>query len=216
MPAALLHPDPGVLHPLPGYDRLVFLKNAITRPNIVVGDYTYFDATGSPGERAEDFQTNNVLYHLEFLGDRLRIGSFCCIASTVRFLMGGAGHAAPGISAYPFPIFGRGWESAPLPAAEPRDTVVGNDVWLGYGAVIMPGREIGHGAVVGANSLVTRDVPPYHVVGGNPARTIRARFSERDVERLLAVAWWDWPLDKITRNLAAISGADVDALERCA
>jgi virginiamycin A acetyltransferase len=215
MPAPL-HPDPEVLHPLPGYDRLVFLKNAITRPNIVVGDYTYFDATGSPDERAKDFQANNVLYHFEFIGDRLCIGSFCCIASKVRFLMNGASHAALGVSAYPFPIFGQGWEAAALPADNRGDTVVGNDVWIGYGAIILPGRKIGHGAVVGAGSLVSRDVPPYHVVGGNPARTIRPRFSERDVERLLALAWWDWPRDKITRNLAAISGADLDALERCA
>lgn len=215
MPAARA-PDPDVLYPIRGYDKLVFLKNCITRPNIRVGDFTYFDVTGAPGARAEDFETHNVLYHFDFIGDTLRIGAFCALGSGVRFLMNGANHELAPLSTYPFGIFTDGWDAA-APLCQSRgDTVVGNDVWIGYDAVIMPGRTIGHGAVVGSGSLVAADVPPYAIVGGNPARVIRTRFPEETVARLLAVAWWDWPRDKIARYVSRIAGADVAALERVA
>jgi len=205
-------PDPRVTHPVPGARGLVFLKNVVRNPRIAVGDFTYFDATGSPSERAEDFETNNVLYHFDFIGDRLVIGSFCAVASRARFVMNGANHALGGLSTYPFEIF-PGWGLPPRPQERPRDTVVGSDVWIGYGALVLPGRSIGHGAVVGAGSVVTRDVPPYCVVGGNPARVIRERYDPDTVRRLLAVAWWDWPAPRIARNARLIAGADVEALE---
>ncbi len=210
------YPDPGVLYPIAGYDKLVFLKNCITRPNIRVGDFTYFDVTGSPGARAEDFETRNVLYHFDWIGDSLVIGSFCALGSGVRFIMNGANHELSPLTTYPFGIFTDGWETA-APLCQTRgDTVVGNDVWIGYDATIMPGRTIGHGAVVGSGSLVAKDVPPYAIVGGNPARVIRQRFPDDVVARLLAVAWWDWPPEKIARHLPLVAGADVDALERAA
>ena len=207
-------PDRASRYPLAGYDKLVFLENVVTSPNISVGRYTYFDATGTPRERAEDFERQNVLYHFDFIGDKLVIGSFCAIGSGVRFIMNGANHQIDGISTYPFAIFTHGWEEAGLAAGPRGDTVVGNDVWIGYGALILPGRRIGDGAVVGAGSVVTRDVPPYAIVGGNPARVIRQRFGDADVARLRALAWWDWPIEKISRNVALIAASDIEALEQ--
>ncbi len=215
MPVAR-HPDPDTLYPIAGYDKLVFLKNCITRANIRVGDFTYFDVTGDPGARAEDFETRNVLYHFDFIGDRLLIGAFCALGSGVRFLMNGANHELAPLSTYPFGIFTDGWEAAAPLCRTRGDTVVGNDVWIGYDATVMPGRTVGHGAIVGSGSLVAADVPPYAIVGGNPARLIRMRFPEEAVARLLAVAWWDWPAEKIARHLDRIAGTDLDALERAA
>jgi virginiamycin A acetyltransferase len=208
------YPDRTRRYPLEGYDRLVFLENVVANPAISVGRYTYFDATGTPAERAEDFERNNVLYHFDFIGDKLVIGSFCAIGSGVRFIMNGANHPLAGVSTYPFAIFQQGWEQAGLPTGHRGDTVVESDVWLGYGAVILPGRHIGAGAVVGAGSVVTRDVPPYAIVGGNPARLIRQRYPEAVVKRLLALAWWDWPIDKISRNVALLAAGDIAALEQ--
>ena len=207
-------PDQTCRYPLAGYDKLVFLENVVTNPNIRVGRYTYFDASGTPGERAADFERQNVLYHFDFIGDKLIIGAFCALGSGVRFMMHGANHSLGGVSTYPFAIFGHGWEKAGLPSGPYSDTVVGSDVWIGYGALILPGRRIGHGAVVGAGSVVTGDVPPYAVVGGNPARVIRERYSATDVARLLALSWWDWPIEKISRNVAGLAAGDIDALER--
>ena len=139
----------------------------------------------------------------------------CAIAAEATFIMNGGNHVTDALSTYPFAIFGEGWESA-APAAWPNrgDTVVGNDVWIGYRATIMPGIRIGDGAIIGSCSVVTRDVPPYAVVGGNPAGVIRMRFDAPVIERLLAAAWWDWPADKVTRNLAALTGNDPGALDR--
>ena len=140
------------------------------------------------------------------------------IAEGARFIMNGANHAMSGISTYPFNIFGHGWESGFDPKTwddELRgDTVVGNDVWIGYDATIMPGVTIGDGAVVAAKSVVASDVPPYAIVAGNPARVVRRRFDDETIGRLLAIAWWEWPVDKISRNLDLVRGGDVDALER--
>jgi len=206
-------PSPDNPHPMPGFPQVCFIKNTVTNPRIVIGDYTYYDDP----DNSEDFE-RNVLYHFDFIGDRLVIGNFCAIARGVRFIMNGANHAMAGISTFPFYIFGGGWEAvAPKPGALPfkGDTVIGNDVWLGYEALIMPGVKIGNGAIVAARSVVTSDVPAYAVVGGNPARVIKMRFDDATIAALQAIAWWDWPAEKITRALPAIVGGDVGALQAC-
>ncbi len=200
-------PDPLAPHPMPGHPRVGFLKAFVTRPNIVVGDHSYYDDPEGP----EHFQDRNVLYHYEFTGDRLVIGKFCALAAGVRFIMNGANHAMGGFSTYPFTIF-PDWQ-APMPEFPSRgDTVVGNDVWIGWEAAVMPGVTIGHGAIVAARAVVTKDVAPYSVVAGNPAVEVRRRYDDATVAALLNVAWWDWPADRIQRNLAAITGADLEAL----
>ncbi|WP_062111309.1 CatB-related O-acetyltransferase [Aureimonas sp. AU40] len=209
-----LGPDPLAIHPVPAHQRIVFLKNLIDDPKIEIGDYTYYDDP----ENALLFASRNVLHHYDFLGDKLRIGRFCAIATGARFVMNGANHAMTGFSTFPFNIFGEGWEEGfdmgSITAGLRGDTVIGNDVWIGAEAVILPGVTIGDGAVIGAFSVVGRDVSPYAVVAGNPAVERRRRFSPEIVDRLLAVAWWNWPVERITKNLAAIRGADIDALER--
>ncbi len=201
-------PDPNCRYPLPDYQRLVYLKTIVTNPNIIVGDYTYYDDFENP----ENFE-RNVRYHFDFVGDKLIVGKFCAIASDVQFIMNGGNHCTDGFSTYPFGIFGNGWESA-MPETWPHkgDTVIGNDVWLGYQATILPGVEVGDGAIVAAQAVVTRDVPPYTIVGGNPAQPLRQRFPDPVVRELLAICWWDWDIDKISRNLAAITGSDLAAL----
>jgi virginiamycin A acetyltransferase len=205
-------PEPHSLHPMAGHPRVMFLKNVITRSNIVVGDYTYYDDPRGPAAFEE-----NVLYHYEFVGDRLVIGRFCAIATGVKFIMNGANHKLDGIATYPFPIMGGGWEEAmPLLMNLPHrgDTIIGNDVWLGYEALILPGVTIGDGAVVATRAVVTKDVPPYAIVAGNPARVVRTRFAPEVIERLLRLRWWDWPAEKITRNVRVIMSGDVAALEQ--
>jgi virginiamycin A acetyltransferase len=202
-------PSPSMRHPIEGAERLGFLKNFITRPNIDVGDYTYYDDPKGP-ERFEE----NVLYHFDFVGDRLIIGKFCSIAAETRFIMNGGNHATDGFSTFPFSVFGRGWEAA-APASWPHkgDTVVGHDVWIGFGSTIMPGVRIGNGAIVATGSVVTREVEPFAIVGGNPATLIRHRFGEATRNALLDIAWWDWDPAKITRNVQAIGSNDLDALQ---
>jgi virginiamycin A acetyltransferase len=205
-------PDPNEPWPLPHARRVVFLKDHVRNPCIVVGDYTYYDDPDGP----ENFELN-VLYHFDFMGDSLIIGRYCAIAAGVVFLMNGANHDLSGFSSYPFYIFGHGWEGA-APESEAAtsrgDTVVGSDVWLGWRSVIMPGVSIGHGAVIGVCSVVTNDVPAYAVVAGNPARVIRRRYDETIVDALLDIAWWDWDAATVTRNLEAITGGDIEALRR--
>jgi virginiamycin A acetyltransferase len=202
-------PDPNQAYPVPGLRRVGYLKNLVTNPRIVVGDYTYHDDPVD-ARRFED----RVLYFSPGMTDRLVIGRFCSIASGVTFIMNGSSHPLTGFSVYPFHGFGGGWERiAPLMVQPCKgDTVIGNDVWLGFEALVMPGVRVGDGAVVGARAVVTRDVPPYTVVGGNPARPIRTRYDEATVHELLAIRWWDWPPDKVFRNLEHIVGADLAAL----
>ncbi|WP_185984832.1 CatB-related O-acetyltransferase [Aureimonas mangrovi] len=212
----MLGPDPKAIHPLPHLPRLVFLKPLVTRPNIEVGEYTYYD---DPAD-ALAFENRNVTHHYEFLGDRLVIGRFCAIAAGATFVMNGANHVMGGLSTFPFNIFGNGWEEGfdvdSVLGQTRGDTVIGSDVWIGEGATILPGVTIGSGAVIGARAVVARDVPPYAIVAGNPARLKRSRFEAQQVERLLALAWWDWSAEKIGRNIAAIRGADVETLEQAA
>jgi virginiamycin A acetyltransferase len=207
-------PSPDSKHPMAGFPQVCYIKNTVKSPNIVVGDYTYYDDP----EDSENFE-RNVLYHFPFIGDKLIIGNFCAIARATKFIMNGANHKLSGISTYPFQIFGNGWEKVmPDPSELPYkgDTVVGNDVWIGYDALIMPGVRIGNGAIVAARSVVVSDVAAYSIVGGNPAQPIRQRFEADVVERLEAIAWWDWPIEKITANLSLIVSADVEALREIA
>lgn len=199
-------------HPMPGFPRVCFLKPLISRANIEVGDYTYYDDPEEP----ERFEDRNVLYHYDFTGDRLVIGRYCALATGIRFIMNGANHALGGITTYPFQIFGSGWEAgfdpSNLDSGYRGDTVVGHDVWIGTQAVIMPGVTIGHGAIIGSFSAVTKDVPPYAIAAGNPAEIRKMRFDDATIAGLLDIAWWDWPADKVTRNLDALRAGDVDRL----
>lgn len=206
-------PDPLTTYPLTGVERLCFLKNVVTSPQIEVGDYTYYDDF----EDVRNFE-KNVRYLFDFTGDKLIIGKFCMIASGVEFIMNGANHLTDAVSTYPFAIFGNGWEGAMEGRDYPfkGDTEIGNDVWIGYRAAIMAGVKIGDGAIIGAYSVVTKDVEPYSIVGGNPARPIRKRFEEKDIATLLKLRWWDWPAEKITRNVRALAGNDIAALAKSA
>ena len=205
--------DPNAKHPMEGFPQICFIKNTISNPNIVVGDYTYYD---DPVD-SENFE-RNVLYHFPFVGDRLIIGKFCAIARGTTFIMNGANHKLNGFSTYPFYIFGNGWQRVSPQAGElpyKGDTVIGNDVWIGYKATFMPGITVGDGAIIAAESVVVSDVPAYTIVGGNPARRIRQRFDDDAVRLLLDVAWWNWDIEKITRNLEYIVSADIAALQSC-
>ncbi len=204
-------PRPTEKHPLAGFPQVCFVKNTVANPNIIIGDYTYYDDLVD----AENFE-RNVLYHYPFIGDKLIIGRFCALATGVKFIMNGANHKISGFSTYPFQIFGNGWERvAPRAGDLPfkGDTVVGNDVWIGYEALLMPGAKVGDGAVISTRAVVTGEVPPFSIVAGNPARVVKQRYEPAIVERLLNIAWWHWDIEKITRNLEKIVGADVDALD---
>lgn len=202
-------PAPTTKFPLAHYDRLCFLKNVVKNPNIIVGDYTYYDDF----ENVENFE-KNVKYHFDFVGDKLIIGKFCMIASDVTFIMNGANHLTDAISTYPFAIFGNGWEGAMDGREYPRkgDIVIGNDVWIGYNATIMAGVTIGDGAIIATNATVVKDVAPYTIVGGNPAREIKRRFPEETIARLLQLRWWDWDIERITANVGALTGNEVEGL----
>lgn len=208
-PAAL--PDPNVLHPLEGHERLVLLKPLVKSPLIEVGEFTYYDDMHD----SLSFETENVLYHNG--PDKLIIGKYCGIARGVRFIMSGANHRMDGPSTFPFHLMGADWfKHADLVLSLPGrgDTVVGNDVWIGYGVTVMPGVRIGHGAIVAAGSVVTRDVPDYATVGGSPAKLIKHRYAKSEVTRLLALAWWDWPIEHITQHIPVIMSGTLDELEK--
>ena len=202
-------PDKDSVFPLTNYDRLCFLKNIIKNPNIIVGDYTYYDDF----EDVSNFE-KNVKYHFDFIGDQLVIGRFCMIASSTTFIMNGANHLTNALSSYPFAIFGNGWEHAMQDKSYPNkgNINIGNDVWIGYNATIMAGVTIGDGAIIAANATVTTDVPPYTIVGGNPAREIKKRFPDEVIKKLLEIQWWHWPIDKITRNVEYLTTCDWDKL----
>jgi virginiamycin A acetyltransferase len=205
--------DPKDKHPMKRFPQICFIQNTVSNPHIIIGDYTYYDDP----EDSENFE-RNVLYHFSFIGDKLIIGKFCALASGIKFIMNGANHKLNGFSTYPFQIFGNGWGKVAPQAGElpyKGDTVIGNDVWIGYEAVVMPGVQVGDGAIIAAKSVVVRDVLPYTIVGGNPAKFIRQRFDDRTIQVLLKVAWWNWDIEKITRNLEQIVAADIEALINC-
>ncbi|QHZ48684.1 MULTISPECIES: Vat family streptogramin A O-acetyltransferase [Bacillus] len=203
-------PNPREARPIAGNQHVQFINNTVTRPNIIVGDYTYYDA-----KHGESFE-EQVLYHYEILGDRLIIGKFCSIAPGVQFIMNGANHRMDG-STYPFNIFGHGWEKH-TPALEELpfkgDTVIGHDVWIGMDAVIMPGVTIGDGAIVAAQSVVTKDVPPYTIIGGNPAKQIKKRFSDDVIAAWLDIQWWNWDIEQINRRIDDIVNGNIEALKK--
>ena len=194
----------------------VYLKNVVNDPAITVGDYTIYDDFAND---PRDFQRNNVLYHYpECNHDRLTIGKFCSIACGAKFLFTSGNHSMQSLSTYTFPIFFDEWDldAKNICAAwdNKGDTIIGNDVWIGYEAVIMPGVKIGDGAIIGTHAVVTKDVPPYTIVGGVPAKPIRKRFDDATIEKLEALRWWDWNEKKIKRNISAIQSGDLAALER--
>ncbi len=188
----------------------VYLQNVVKDPSITVGAYsTYDDFVRDP----RDFERNNVLYHYPINHERLTIGKFCSIACGAKFLFNSANHALGSLSTYPFPIFFEEWglpvEDIPRAWDNKGDIVIGNDVWIGYEAVILAGVTVGDGAVVGTRAVVTKDVPPYTIVGGVPAKPIRKRFSEAVIDRLLVLQWWDWPEERIAASLEAIQSGDI-------
>ena len=191
----------------------VYLQNVVTDPSISVGDYTiYDDFVNDP----RDFQRNNVLYHYPINRERLVIGKFCSIACGAKFLFNSANHTRRSLSTYIFPVLFEEWgldvERIPEAWDNKGDIVIGNDVWIGYEAVVLAGVTIGDGAIIGARAVVTRDVPPYTIVGGVPAKPIRKRFSDAEIARLLELKWWDWPVEKIAAGIDAIQSGDLEAL----
>lgn len=206
--------DPTVVYPRRGDTRSVYLRNVVDHPNIEVGEYTiYNDFVDDP----RGFQKNNVLYHYPVNRDRLVIGKFCSIARGAKFLMNGGNHTLSSLSTYPFPVFAEEWGiEAPVTEAwdDHGDIVIGSDVWIGYEAVVLAGVTIGHGAIIGTRALVTRDVPPFAIVGGVPAKPIKYRFGSDTISALLEIAWWDRSPDWITKRLDLIRSGDVEALRK--
>ena len=205
-------PNPKKKYPRSNDSQTVYLKNVITKPTIEVGDFTiYNNFCNDPA----DFEKNNVLYHFPLNQDKLVIGKFCSVACGAKFIMTCANHTLKSLSTYPFPIFGEEWDEA----LQPKDAwdhkgniVIENDVWIGYEAVILSGVHIGNGAIIGTRAVVTKDVPPYAIVGGVPAKIIRMRYNEQVIAQLQAMKWWDWPYEKITKNLSIIQAGDIDAM----
>lgn len=202
------------IYPRTGDDQTVYLNQVVTNPNIIVGDYTmYNDFVNDPTE----FEKNNVLYHYPINGDRLIIGKFCSIACGAKFLFNSANHSLTSLSTYPFPIFFEEWglERAQVTRAwdHKGDIVIGNDVWIGYEAVILAGVTIGDGAIIGTRAVVTKDVPPYTIVGGVPAKPIRKRFPDDTIAALFALRWWDWPEERIAGCLDAIQSGQIDQIK---
>lgn len=205
--------NPEKIYPRTGDRETVYLKYVVTNPNIQIGEYTmYNDFVHDPRQ----FEKNNVLYHYPINGDTLRIGKFCSIACGAKFLFASANHTQTSVSTYPFPIFFEEWDldiGDVMSAWDHKgDIVIGNDVWIGYEAVIMAGVTIGDGAIIGARAVVTKDVPPYTIVGGVPAREIRRRFSDDVIARLQELKWWDWPAEQIQRNIKNIQSGRLDLL----
>ena len=205
------------IYPRTGDRQTVYLRAVVHGHNISVGDYTiYNDFVRDPVE----FERNNVLYHYPVNGDRLVIGKYCSIACGAKFLLNSANHTLRSLSTYPFPIFYEAWGT---PVSEVSsawdnrgDIVIGNDVWIGYEAVILSGVHIGDGAIIGARAVVTRDVEPYTIMGGVPARPIRKRYDEDTIQRLLALRWWDFPPEQMRKCLDALEQGDLQALEQMA
>lgn len=206
-------PDLNKIYPRSNDFQIVYLKNVITKPNIEVGDYTiYNDFCHDP----RDFEKNNVLYHYPINKDKLIIGKFCSIACKAKFLMTSGNHSMKSLSTYTFPIFYEEWdETLNVKDAwdNKGDIIIGNDVWIGYDAIIMSGVKIGDGAIIGTRALVTKDIAPYTIVGGVPAKPIKKRFDDDIISKLLEIKWWDWTVEKIQSNIKYIQLGDIENLK---
>ncbi len=201
-------PNPNSIYPNENLKQLCYIKNVIKNPNIIVGDYTYYDDVNG----ACDFE-KHVTHHYDFIGDKLIIGKFCAIGKGVEFIMNGANHRMNSVTTYPFNIFGHGWEKCTPDICDlpiKGDTVIGNDVWIGQNVTIMPGVKISDGSIIAANSVVSKNVEPYHIVGGNPIKVIKKRFSDDFIEYLLKLKWWDFPIEKIFNNLEALCSLNLE------
>ena len=206
-------PKKNKVYPRSNDYQTIYLKNVITRDNIKIGDYTiYNDYYNDP----RDFEKNNVLYQYPVNNDKLIIGKFCSIACKAKFLMTSGNHTMKSLSTYTFPIFYEEWglDVSHITDAwdNKGDIVIGNDVWIGYDAIIMSGVKIGDGAIIGTRAIVTKDVPPYTIVGGIPAKVIKKRFSDDIILKLLKIKWWDWPDEKIQANIQHIQSGNIDKL----
>ena len=199
-------PDPNKIFPIPGCDAVTYVHPTLKNPNIIVGDFTYFSDV--------DFESH-VTHHYDFYGDKLIIGKFCQIAAGVNFVMNGANHQMNAVSTYPFYIF-EGWDQNPPPMRDlpnKGDTVIGNDVWIGQNATILPGVHIGDGAIIGLGSVVGCDVEPYSIVAGNPARPIRKRFDDELIGLMLKLRWWDKPIEEINGLIPILSCSDLEKVK---
>lgn len=204
-------PNPNEIFPNPKIPSLCFIKNVIKNPNIIVGEYTYYDDING----AENFESH-VTHHYDFIGDKLIIGKFCAIAKGIEFIMNGANHRINSITTYPFNIMENGWEKGAPSLTDLKlkgDTIVGNDVWIGQNVTVMPAVHIGDGAIIGANSVVAKDIPPYSVAVGNPCEVKRKRFDEDLIEYLLQIKWWDWNSEKIFKNMEALCSGDLTKIK---
>ncbi len=202
------------IYPRTGDKQTIYLKDVIANPSISVGEYTmYNDFVNDPRE----FEKNNVLYHYPINHDRLVIGKFCSIACGAKFLFNSANHTMRSLSTYPFPLFFEEWGLDIRNVADSWDNkgdiIIGNDVWIGYEAVILSGVTIGDGAIIGTRAVVTKDVPAYMIVGGVPAKPIRRRFADETIHALLKLKWWDWPRERIVENIAAIQSGSIEQLK---
>ena len=206
-------PNPNEIFPNQ-YGTSCFVKHVVQAPNISIGDYTYYDDRDNP----TGFEQNNILFNYPEFGDRLIIGKFCQIASGAKFIMGPANHRISSVTTYPFSVFGGRWSEQTPPHLSQLpfkgDTVIENDVWIGRESVIMPGVKIGDGSIIGAYAVVTRDVPPYCVVGGNPARFIKKRFHDELIQILLELKWWDFPEEKLVEFLPLLCDPDLENVQQ--
>lgn len=201
-----------IVYPREGDRQTVYLKSVVDNPNIIIGDYSmYNDFHDDP----RDFQKNNVIYHYPVNGDKLIMGKFCSIACGAKFVFTSANHTQRSLANYPFPIFFDEWSLDKKDVTQAWDNkgniVIGNDVWIGYEAIVMSGVTIGDGAIIGTRSVVTKDVEPYTIVGGIPAKVIKKRFDDATIEKLLAVRWWDWEDEEIKKKLSDIKQGNIAA-----
>lgn len=200
-------PNPNTIHPVAGYDKEIYVKPTIKNPNIIVGDFTYI---------ADSEFESHVTHHYDFIGDKLIIGKFCQIAAGVEFVMNGANHQMNAVSTFPFSML-EGWNMKPPAKSDlpfKGDTVIGNDVWIGQNATILPGVHIGDGAIIGANSVVASDVEPYSIVVGNPVKLIRYRFDGELTSLLLKFKWWDKPVEEINALIPILTNSDLEFVKK--
>ena len=196
-------PNPNTINPIAGYDKEIYIKPTIKNKNIIVGDFSYIADS--------DFESH-VTHHYDWNNDKLIIGKFCQIASSVEFVMNGANHQMNSVSTFPFYTL-EGWEQT-LPTQNDLpikgDTIIGNDVWIGQNATILPGVHIGDGAIIGANSVVGSNVEPYTIVVGNPAKVIRKRFDDELIEIMEKLKWWDKSIEEINNLISLLTNSNLE------